>query len=450
MRLSDLRGPLEGRILGQDAEFDGVATDSRKPMPGRLFVALQGPNFDGHEFLEQARFQGAKAALVSRSVATDLPQLQVPDTRLGLGRLGQWWRLNHFQGSLIAVTGSNGKTTVKEMIFQVMGGDACGLKTQGNLNNDIGVPLTLLGLKPEHHFAVVEMGANHAGEIAYSTGLACPDVGVITNAGPAHLEGFGSLLGVAQAKGELVATMPSPGTAILNADDRFFNFWKAQSSLHRLLTFGLGKKAQVRGEMIGPLIFSGGRFRNSFVVNLEGERFEIELALAGHHNVVNALAAIAVGVAAGIEVDLIQSRLAQVLPVSGRLCPLPGRSGSWLLDDCYNANPASFEAGLEALLALGGEPWVILGAFGELGQDTDWWHARVGTLAKEQGVTRLFAVGQASRAAVKAFGSGAHHFENQEVLLDAVAADLNSEARVLIKGSRSQQLEKIVQALQGP
>lgn len=446
MRLSELAPVLQGSVLHGDAEFAGVGIDSRQDLRGRLFVALRGARFDGHDFVPQAQARGAVCALVERKVS-GLPQLVVVDTQLGLGQLARYHRRRYFSGDLVGVTGSNGKTTVKEMIAEVLGGESQGLKTEGNFNNAIGVPLTLLRLTPQHRFAVVEMGANHAGEIGYVAGLAEPQIGVITNAGPAHLEGFGSLEGVARAKGELITALPDSGTAVLNADDRFLEDWRALARGRRVLTFGLALQADVRAETIAPLRFDSGRFSNRFRVDALGERFEVELALAGRHNVVNALAACAVGLALRREVAEIQAGLARMVPVAGRLRPLPAKAGAWLLDDCYNANPASFQAGLEALQACGGEPWVILGAFGELGRDSQAWHARVGELAKEYGVQRLLAVGDASRAAVAAFGTGGQWFESQTQLIDTALAWLHPCVRILVKGSRKAKLELTVAAL---
>lgn len=444
MRLSELAAVLNGRQLGGEAEFIGVGIDSRQDLGGCLFVALRGARFDGHDFVPQAQSAGATCALVERPVDCNLPQLLVVDTRLALGELAHHHRRQYFSGDLVGVTGSNGKTTVKEMIAQVL----AGLKTEGNFNNAIGVPLTLLRLKPEHRFAVIEMGANHLGEIAYVARLAEPKVGVITNAGPAHLEGFGSLEGVAQAKGELITALPEDGIAILNAGDRFFEYWRGLAGARKVLSFGLSQAADVRAVEIAPLRFEQGRFCNRFVVAALGENFAVELALAGRHNIANALAACAVGMALGREISEIQAGLANMVPVAGRLNPIPAATeGAWLLDDCYNANPASFQAGLEALQALGGEPWVVLGAFGELGPESAAWHARAGQLAKEYGVQRLLAVGEESQAAVAAFGAGGQWFASQQALIETAQNLLHADARVLVKGSRRQKLEVVVAAL---
>jgi len=446
MRLSGIVEVLGGRLVGEDADFTGVGTDTRADLRGRLFVALKGDRFDAHAFLPQARYAGAVAALVETPSSLALPQLEVKDTRRALGLLGRHWRRKRFSGTLVGITGSNGKTTVKEMVAACLGEEPRVLKTRDNLNNDIGVPLTLVQLTPEHRYAVIEMGANHPAEIAWCASLAEPSIALITNVGPAHLEGFGSLEGVAAAKGEIITALKADGTVILNADDPFHHKHSNMAGQRRIVSFGFST-ADVRALTVEPLAFADGRFHNRFRVKALGEIMEIELALAGRHNVANALAAIACALAAGRDLDAIRTGLASLAPVPGRLRPLPARKGAWLLDDCYNANPASFAAGLETLEVLGGESWVILGAFGELGRDSEAWHCRAGELAREQGVSRLLAVGEASRAAVAAFGNGGRWFSSRGALIEEVAAEIHQDARILIKGSRSQRLEAVVQAL---
>ncbi|HEB78372.1 MAG TPA: UDP-N-acetylmuramoyl-tripeptide--D-alanyl-D-alanine ligase [Methylothermaceae bacterium] len=446
MRLSDVATGLQGRLLGGDVAFHGVGIDSRADLTGKLFVALRGERFDGHDFLDQAGKAGAVAAVVERPVASDLPQLQVTDSRRALGQLARIWRQRHFQGTLIAVTGSNGKTTVKEMIAAALGGGAAVLKTQGNLNNDIGVPLTLLRLTREHRFAVIEMGANHGGEIAYSAGLAQPHIAVLTNAGPAHLEGFGSVDGVARAKGEIITALAADGVAVVNAEDRFFDYWLTLAGDRRVVSFGF-HRGDVRVQQHEPLVFRAGRFHNRFTVVADGERFEVDLALAGRHNVINALAAIAAALAAGGEPGTVAEGLAALAPVPGRLQPLPLQGGGWLLNDCYNANPASFEAGLETLLALQGEPWVILGAFGEMGPESLAWHRQVGEMTRRRGVRRLLAVGEETKAAIASFGGGGQWFASREALIEAALGLRHPDVCILVKGSRSQRLETVVEAL---
>ncbi len=448
MRLSEIAWVVNGRIVGADVEFNGVGTDTRKDLAGRLFVALRGERYDGHAFLSLAREAGAVAALVETpgNGKEAMPRLVVEDTRRALGLLARHWRRSRFQGTVIGVTGSNGKTTVKEMIAACLGGVPKVLKTRGNLNNEIGVPLTLLELEASHRFAVVEMGANHEGEIAWCASLAEPSISVLNNVGPAHLEGFGSLEGVARAKGEIIAALPETGVAVLNADDQFFPYHRDLAGQRRVLSFGL-QRGDVRVLRIEPLGFRDGRFLNRFEVEVLGERLDVELQLAGRHNVSNALAAMACAVVVGHGREQIRQGLASMRPVPGRLRPVPGGKGGWILDDSYNANPASFAAGLEALQAIEGDPWVILGAFGELGAESEVWHRQVGELAKQKGVQRLLAVGEPSRLAVTAFGRGGQWFSSKEALIETVAANIGGETCILVKGSRSQRLETVVEAL---
>lgn len=445
MRLSDLRRILNGELQGADVPFDAVSIDSRSLRKGDLFVALKGARFDANEFIEQAEQAGAVAALVERKTASRLPQVVVADTRLALGQFGEAWR-KRCSPAVIGVTGSNGKTTVKEMLAAVLGRHDPALFTQGNLNNELGVPLTLLRLRPEHRYAVVEMGANHRGEIAYTSRLAQPDVALITNAGAAHLEGFGNIEGVARAKGEMLASLSEGGTAVLNADDVFLPLWTQLAGKRRVITFGFSSHADVRAAEVEPTRLVDG-FHTRFVVECEGRRSSMSLALAGRHNVCNALASIAGSLALGLEMEQIKAGLAAVRPVPGRMQPVAGPQGSILINDCYNANPTSFEAGLNVLVALDGEPWVIMGALGELGDDSSEQHARVGAMAKKKDVVRLFATGPDADRAVEAFGEGATFFSQPSDLARAVRKIIHKDVVALVKGSRSQRLEQVIDAL---
>jgi len=445
MRLSDLCRIVDGELQGADVPFDAVSIDTRSLREGDLFVALKGARFDANEFIEQAEQAGAVAALVERKTASGLPQVVVADTRLALGRFGEAWR-KRCSVAVIGVTGSNGKTTVKEMLAAVLGLHDPVLFTRGNLNNELGVPLTLLRLRPEHRYAVVEMGANHPGEIAYTSRIAHPGVTLITNAGAAHLEGFGSIEGVARAKGELLASLDEQGTAVLNADDAFFDLWKTLADKRRVITFGLSTQADVRAIAVEPTRLAGG-FHTCFSVEYKSRRWSMSLALAGRHNVCNALAATAGSLALGLEMEQIKAGLAAVRPVPGRMQPVAGPQGSVLINDSYNANPTSFEAGLDVLVALDGEPWVIMGALGELGDDSSELHARVGEMAKEKGVVRLFATGPDADQAVEAFGEGAAFFSQPSDLARAVRKIIHKDVAALVKGSRSQRLEQVIDAL---
>ena len=447
MLLSELREIVGGESRGGDAEFATISIDTRALKPGDLYIALRGARFDGNEFVAEATRAGASAAVVERFAECDAPQLRVEDGRIALGRLGAAWR-ERWQGRVVGITGSNGKTTVKEMVAAALGEAGPTLKTQGNLNNDIGVPLTLLRLLPEHRYAVIEMGANHHGEIAYVGGLARPDVAIIANAGAAHLEGFGSLEGVARAKGELIGSLAADGVAVLNADDRFYEFWRELAGGRPVLGFGFSELAQVRADPDSIRMgFAEAGFRTSFDLIHKGERYPMALALAGRHNVTNALAAAGAALTLGLDLGQIGRGLARMAPVSGRLEPIRGLRGSLLINDAYNANPSSFGAALDVLLAMPGEPWVALGAFGELGETSAEIHMDIGRKAKDMGVERLVAVGPNAERAAAAFGAGAVYCQSQEELIERLAADLPAGAALLVKGSRSQRMERVVEAL---
>ena len=443
--LRALAEALDGQLVGNDRHYDAVCTDSRRLEPGGLIVARRGERFDGHRFVSQAAAQGAAGALVEYTVDSGVPQICVADARRALGRLAYLWR-QRFPVPVVAVTGSNGKTTVKEMTATILREDGPVLATLGNLNNEIGLPLTLVGLRPEHHAAVVEMGANHAGEIADLTAIASPDVGVITNAGPAHLEGFGTVEGVARGKGELYAGLADEATAVLNQDDPFAGLWHELIEPRRCVSFGLAPGAQfcaseihqsLRGEQ--PLL----AFRLSSPL---GEH-TVELGMAGRHNVGNALAAAAAAWAAGAEARSILAGLQRTGPVAGRLQLRPGVRGTRLLDDTYNANPASLSSALEYLLELDGPCWMVLGDMLELGEGASEWHGQIGGEARRLGVERLYAMGQMSRHAADAVGPGARWCGELADLVRAVETELPSGANLLGKGSRGMRLERVVDAL---
>jgi len=436
--------PLAERIgasyHGEDLPFHGVSTDSRQARPGELFVALRGPRFDGHAFVAQAAEAGCSALMLEHRVNVALPWMEVEETRRGLGRLGAAWR-EQFSLPLVAVTGSNGKTTVKEMLAAILLRRGPVLATRGNLNNEIGVPLTLLRLTPEHHAAVVEMGANHPGEIAWLTELSRPTVALITNAAAAHLEGFGSLEGVARAKGEIYAGLGETGIAVINADDPFAPLWRDLNRNRETVTFGLEREADVTGRWEGTI--SGSRLA------LETWRgaAELELPLAGRHNVMNALAATAAALAAGVELDAVRAGLESMSPVSGRLQRKRTAEGVTLIDDSYNANPASLGAALKVLAMAEGTRCLVMGDMGELGDEAVWLHQRIGEMARAEGIERLYAVGELSRAAVHSFGKGGRHFSDRQALIETLGDELTPEMTLLIKGSRSMHMEEVVDAL---
>ena len=443
-RMSDWSEAIGASLEGGDAAFDGVFTDSRAPRPGAVFVALRGPRFDGHGHVQAAMEAGAVGAMVETIQPVALPQWRVDDTRAGLGRLGTAWR-QAWPGRLGALTGSNGKTTVKEMVAAILGEMGPALATEGNLNNDIGVPLTLLRLRPEHQRAVVEMGANHPGEIAALTELARPEVGMVTNAGPAHLEGFGDVPGVAKAKGELFAGLPAGGTAVINCDDRFAEQWRQQAGHCAVLGFGRDAAADVRvqGEQA---LADGGQ---ALVLATPVGPVATSLPLPGAHNALNAAAAAAMAIALGAEAEEVATGLARVRAVGGRLDGRPGRNGARIIDDSYNANPGSLAAGVAVLAALPGRRLLVLGDMGELGDGARRWHREAGNLAREAGVDAFYGIGPLAAEAVDGFGTAGHHFEQADTLAEAVAAELDNNTTVLVKGSRAMGLDRVVAHLTG-
>ena len=439
MRLHKAAEALGARWAGEDVMLQGVSTDTRTLQAGQLFVALRGPHFDGHDYLAEAKAKGAAACMVEKPVA-NCPALIVSDTRLALGELARAWR-RHFAIPLLAVTGSNGKTTVKEMLASILAQQGDTLATQGNLNNDIGLPLTLFGLDARHASAVVEMGANHAGEIAYLTRLAEPTVAIITNAASAHLEGFGSLEGVARAKGEIFQGLGDNGTAIINADDRFAPLWCELAKNNNQLSFGLHQSADVSAR------WQAGDGGSEMQVTTPGGEFQCKLVLLGEHNVMNALAAIAAAQAADIPLAAIKAGLEAMQPVPGRLQLKQGINGSRIIDDTYNANPASLAAAIKVLAGFAGKKILVLGDMGELGEDALSLHAEAGRAAKTGGIDALYTVGAMAKAAAQAFGEGAQHFADQANVIAALQPELTPSITVLLKGSRLSHMEGVVDAL---
>lgn len=455
MRLNEIAMAVNGRLSGEDLTVSSVGIDTRTLKPGDLYIAIKGHNFDGNEFVDAARQAGAVAAIVNQDVTAELPLIQVPDTRLALGRLASVWR-RQAGAKAVGMTGSNGKTTVKEMVAAILAGEGPVLATKGNLNNDIGVPLTLLGLTEQHRFAVIEMGANHPGEIAYTSALAQADVVIITNVGPAHIEGFGSVDGVAKAKGEILETLKAGGCAVLNRDDAYFDYWHGLVAGKALISFGLNEQADVTAANIRMGINAGQNpaapeFTTGFELVTPKGNIEINLKLAGRHNVINALAAAAAALALGLSLAKVKQGLESLLPVTGRLQLLTGRQGNLVIDDTYNANSASLKAALDVLAQCPNEHWLALGAFGELGPESGEIHQQLGTMARAAGVTRLFAVGADARHTVAGFGAGGSFFTDQQALITALQQELETRPvprpTVLIKGSRAQRMENVAAGL---
>ncbi len=436
-----VQGTLRGTQRGESARFHGLSTDTRTLREGELFFALQGPNFDGGTFLARAAECGAAGAVVQSLVDTSLPVITVSDTRRALGQLAASWR-RRLQVSVIGLTGSNGKTTLKSLIANCLSRVAPTFATRGNLNNDIGLPLMLAELAPEHRYAVLEMGANHAGEIAALTSLAEPEIAVITNAGPAHLEGFGSLDGVAKAKGEILAGKVRPRCAILNADDRYFSLWRTLAADIDIVSFGSSEQADVRAVDV-QLNDSGSTFRIQF----GAESQPVSLPLPGRHNVLHACAAAAVASRLNIDFETIRQGLESAEPVAGRLQPVSCIGGAILYDDSYNANPASVVAAAEFIVTRPGRSWLVLGDMGELGHDREALHRQVGAAARAAGVSRLFATGPLSRLTVQAYGENGAWFATVEALVDELTRTAISGVNILVKGSRAAHMERVVDAL---
>lgn len=441
--LSAAAAATGGNLNGDDAKFRGISTDTRSLKAGELFFALRGPNFDGTEFVGAAASAGAAGAVVERDIDARIARIVVPDSRVALGELASAWR-RKMPATVVGITGSNGKTTLKELVASILGQTARTLATAGNLNNEIGLPLMLSRLGPDYRYAVFEMGANHAGEIAYLTRLAAPGIVAITNAGPAHLEGFGSIEGVARAKGEILQGQPRPDCAVLNADDDFFDYWKGLARDVHVISFGTDIGADVRATAIRPT-----ETGSEFELRLPGRTDRVELPLVGRHNVINACAAAAIACALDIPPAQIVAGLHAARTVGGRLRRLSGIGGCTVYDDTYNANPASVVAAAEFLGTQTGTGWLVLGDMAELGSDAAVMHADVGRRAAEVGIARLFATGPMSRHTVSAFGPGGEWYASVDELdkaLRAAATDAPPD-HVLIKGSRSARMERVLTAL---
>lgn len=439
-----IRMPLQqaAHILGLETsaefEFTGVSTDSREPSEGMLFAALPGDRADGHDYAAQAVENGACAVLCSRALDLAVPQLVVADVRSALGRLAGAWRAQ-MDIRVAAITGSNGKTTTKELLASILGMEDEVLATQGNYNNELGLPLTLFRLETRHRFAVLELGASQAGDIRYLAGIAKPDVGLVTNVGPAHLKGFGDVEGVARAKGEIYSSLPAEGFAVINRDESWAPLWQELSTAGNQLTFGLAETADIRG------LPGDGRHQ---VITPAGA-FTVQLRLPGEHNLMNALAATAAATALDVPNDQIKTGLEAARPVPGRLNIIRCEAGWTVIDDTYNANPASLYAALQVLAREPGEPWLVLGDMKELGPDSHKLHAEMGEAAASLGVRRLFAIGEVSEATARAFGPGAEHFTDHETLTAALLSALHPGVACLVKGSRSMAMERIVRGVSG-
>ena len=440
MSLSQAAAEIEGRLNGADARFSGVSTDSRSIGNGELFVAIRGEHFDGHEFLAAAKQRGAAAALVDGRYRgpAPIPLIVVDDTRKGLGRLGRHWRLR-FAPVLIAVAGSNGKTTTKEMLAAILrshAGEGGALATRGNLNTDIGVPLTLLELRAGHRYGAVELGMNHPGEIAMLAEIAHPTVAVVTNAQREHMEFMKSVEATAEENAGVYRALPPSGIAVVNAEDECHPIFAAAAGERPRVEFGL-ERGEVRARYaLKPL-------QSEIVLTLPAGEAQATLAIPGLHNVRNALAAAACAHAAGIPPAAIGAGLQAFRPYSGRLQVKRTAAGATLIDDSYNANPDSVRAAIDVLAACPGPTALVLGDMGEVGAQGPAFHAEVGRYAKERGIGALFGLGAATVDAVKAFGKEGFHFESGEELVERI----KGAGTVLVKGSRFMKMERVVALL---
>ena len=427
MSLQQATKILNGEQLGNNVEFNSISTDTRTIGQGDLYFALQGERFDGHDYIDQAMQKGASAAVVHKDIDVDLPLIKVEDTRKALGSLAASWR-DQFKGGVVAITGSNGKTTVKEMVASILSEAGEVLATKGNFNNDIGLPLTLFNLNKQN-YAVIEMGANHHGEIQYLTNITQPDVALITNAGPAHLEGFGSIQGVAKAKGEIYQGLKADGTAIINLDDDYSEYWRGVCTEYKTLGFSMhDASADVLGKW--HAVTEGAKLD---VVFKDGQSINIKLKVHGIHNGMNALAAIAAAEALHIPREKMVTGLNKFRSVEGRLNFHRVKDGLVVIDDVLKELP--------------GEHWLVLGDMGELGGDVRRLHFDAGLKAQTSGLNKLLAVGDASRYAVEAFGEGAEFFDSKDQLFKFLAENKVEPMGVLVKGSRFMQMEEVVNFL---
>lgn len=443
MTLSECADALKATLVGESLDVSGISIDTRTLSDGELYVAIRGERLDGHTFVSDAEKAGAAAVLVDTPVETSLPQIQVENTQIALGELASYWA-RQFRIPTVAITGSNGKTTVKEMIATTLRQLGPVLSTKGNLNNEIGVPLTLLRMRKEHMYAVIEMGASHAGEISRLVAMARPDVAIVNNVGTAHLEGFGSSDGVAKAKSEIYAGLSSDGYAVINADDAYAEFMRAAAAHCHRREFAMHADVEVKGE-------SAEQFR----VHSIGATVAPRLRLSGEHNHMNALAAVAALQCLDIPMPDIVRGLELVEAVPGRLEKKPGVNGSMIIDDSYNANPESTRSAMRVLSKCSGKRFLVLGDMAELGSDAQELHQAMGESAYEYGFEGFWTVGPLAAAARRVFGKLAgsepayvgSHCADQEMLIKALKPLLDPDVTVLIKGSRSSRMERVVEGL---
>ncbi|MFM9836375.1 MAG: UDP-N-acetylmuramoyl-tripeptide--D-alanyl-D-alanine ligase [Methylophilaceae bacterium] len=445
MKLSEIAKVLNVPMRGIDVNVRSIGTDSRNIAKGQLFVGIKGEHFDGNSYAAEALKQGAAAVMISSEKIPANPSVKVEDTRLALGTLAHYWR-NKFDLPLVAVTGSNGKTTVKEMISAILNAaEGKVLATRGNLNNDIGVPLSLFGINNRHSFAVIEMGMNHEGEIRYLSKLACPQVAVINNAGTAHIGELGSREAIARAKGEIFEGLAEDGIAVINADDAFADYWKSLNKNRKVMTFGLDANADISA------IYKMQDNVSQIRLKTPNGSIKFDLKLLGEHNVRNALAASAAACALGVNNENIAKGLAQCNPVKGRLHWLEGANGAMVIDDTYNANPDSMKMAIDVLANQKGAKTssliFVMGDMAELGDDSEQFHAEIGAYAKKKGIHQLLSYGEFSKLASEKFGVNGKHLNSLEGLLEKLRVEMSLGVTVLVKGSRYMKMERVVNAI---
>ncbi|WP_297799852.1 UDP-N-acetylmuramoyl-tripeptide--D-alanyl-D-alanine ligase [Arenimonas sp. GDDSR-1] len=443
--LSQLALWCEGRLLGDDVSISRISTDSRDDLRGALFVALKGERFDAHEFVNQAKANGAAALLTHRPVDSDLPTVLCADTEEALGEMAGGFATSR-PAVVLALTGSNGKTSVKTLLHAILQEAGKAYVNPGNRNNEIGLPLAVIDAPEDAQFAIYEMGAGKPGDIAYLTSIVTPNIALVNNIAPAHIERMGSLLGIAETKGAIYEALPDDGLAVVNVDDAFCPYFLERIAGRGVLRFGLENNADVTASGIA-LTAEGSRFE---LITPAG-RAGIDLQMPGRHNILNALAATAMALAAGAPLEAIAAGLQSARPVAGRQDGKLLGNGAVLIDDSYNANPGSVLAGIASLAAAcaldGKQSVLVLGDMAELGGTAADLHAQIGAAAKSQNITRLMTCGVLSAAASDAFGSGARHFADRPALIAALNDSLQGNQRLLVKGSRSSRMDEVVSAL---
>lgn len=442
-RLVDILGAQDAtgnNDFTASGDFKGVTIDSRGSCDQQLFVAIKGDHFDGHDFVDTAYQNGSVVALVEQAVDSRIAQIKVSDCKRAMATLASYWRW-HCKPVVIALTGSNGKTTVKEMLYQILEKQSSAHATMGNFNNDIGVPLTLFGLSESDDFAIIEMGANHRGEIGLLAAIAEPDIVYVNNVAASHLTGFGSVQGVIEAKSELYAYCKPEHKALFNIDEVASEFWQGVCAAETRLSCAINKAADVNAEWHASE--SGLEIEFSY----EGQSHSCELAVMGEHNARNALAAVSLAILAGLELQQVVSNLAGFSGVKGRLQMMRGPASSRLINDSYNANPDSLEAGIKVVCSLPGSAWLALGDMGELGSEAESLHRVAAQTAAKYGIERFFGVGEMSCIASEEFGEGGHCFDNIDEMSASILAHINAEVNLLVKGSRSAGMERLVAML---